>query len=178
MKPSYTQHYVGFPDLLFEHLLKLDWLNVTEARREYFMSDIPRSYNYGKAGFEREYNSNLYTPHVKEVLNTLNLGGMAYNVCFLNRYDHQRQHLGWHADDSPTMDRLHPISVISLGAEREIWWRLNDQKGIVPEENRQLLHFGSLFVMPAGFQDTHQHRIPKCDKACGTRISLTFRRYA
>ena len=39
--------------------------------------------------------------------------GVAYNVCFLNRYDDQRNHLGWHADDSPEMDHDHPIAVVS-----------------------------------------------------------------
>ena len=31
--------------------------------------------------------------------------------------------------------------------------------------------------MPAGFQLTHQHRIPKAPGIVGTRVSLTFRRY-
>ena len=31
--------------------------------------------------------------------------------------------------------------------------------------------------MGAGLQDTTQHRIPKSDRVCGKRISLTFRGY-
>lgn len=35
----------------------------------------------------------------------------------------------------------------------------------------------SCFIMPAGFQDNHVHRIPKHNRPCGARISLTFRKY-
>jgi alkylated DNA repair dioxygenase AlkB len=75
------------------------------------------------------------------------------------------------------MDSAHPIAVVSFGCEREIWWRKIGEKGVVPPENRQLLRHGSLFVMPAGFQDLYEHRIPKSPGTTHTRISLTFRRY-
>ena len=71
----------------------------------------------------------------------------------------------------------HDIAVISLGAEREIWWKQKDFKGPIPKENKQLLQNGSLFIMPAGFQKDYLHKIPKCDHACNIRISLTFRNY-
>lgn len=174
MKPDYLENFVENPDEVFEDLLKLNWMDVTEARREYFMSDIPRSYTYGKGNGIREYHSEPYSVVVLTIQKQLNL---AYNICFLNRYDHQKQHLGWHADDSPSMDSDHPIAVISFGAEREIWWKLQSENGNVPAENRQKLGHGSLFVMPARFQDTYYHKIPKCDRKCDTRISLTFRRY-
>lgn len=207
MNPIYVPNYHPFPSAVMSKLLELEWLEVTDARREYFMSDVPRSYIYGKGVGQREYQSNPYTSIVGEILDELNHTWYApagdekdegdddnkyrpgkyrtvkeklvrqYNVCFLNRYDHQRHQLGWHADDSPTMDRNHPIAVISFGAEREIWWKPQAEKGVTPLNQRQLLQDGSLFVMPGGFQDTHFHRIPKCDRACGIRISLTFRRY-
>jgi alkylated DNA repair dioxygenase AlkB len=42
--------------------------------------------------------------------------------------------------------------------------------------SRQMLQNGSLFLMPAGFQQTYQHKIPKAGfTPCGPRISLTFR---
>lgn len=31
--------------------------------------------------------------------------------------------------------------------------------------------------LPAGYQATHLHRIPKHDRPCGWRISLTFRSF-
>jgi hypothetical protein len=75
------------------------------------------------------------------------------------------------------MDHNHPIAVVSLGAERELWWKPKSFAGEVPFEWRQMMGNGSLFVMPAGFQLSHVHRIPKCNKPCGMRISLTFRRF-
>jgi alkylated DNA repair dioxygenase AlkB len=105
-----------------------------------------------------------------------------YNVCFLNRYDHQKHQLNWHSDSSPEMDTTHPIAVVSFGVEREIWFRAKGADGevlpgVTPPEERQKLGHGSLFVMPPFYQDTHMHRIPRCDHECGIRISLTFRKW-
>lgn len=174
-----------FADDLLKHLLEdLTWLEVTPARKEYFMSTKPRSYAYkvrdDSGSRLRDYHSAPYTPLVREyrlLLNAMTGPTADYNVCFLNRYDDPRNHLGWHADDSPEMDHDHPIAVLSLGAEREIWWKPKDYKGAIPTQWRQKLEHGSLFTMPAGFQREHLHRIPKCDHACGVRVSLTFRRY-
>ena len=49
--------------------------------------------------------------------------------------------------------------------------------GKQPMDQRVLLEEGSLFVMPVGYQSTHFHRIPKHDRPCGWRISLTFRSF-
>lgn len=176
--PVYKEVFVENADDVFVGLLALDWLSLTEARLEYFMSDAPRSYTYGKTPFEREYNSSQYSSDVLKIQGDLNQFLSAdFNVCFLNRYNTQKNQLGWHADDSPTMDRNHPIAVVSFGAEREIWWKPQGETGVVPQGQRRKLGHGSLFVMPAGFQDTHFHRIPKSDREVGVRISLTFRRY-
>lgn len=178
MRPTYTPAYVVEPDKMLEALLTLDWLQVTEARLEYFMSDEPRSYTYGKPPNDREYHSNPYSIEAEVLRLHLNATyGCNYSVCFLNRYDNQKHQLGWHADDSPTMDRDHPIAVISFGAVREIWWKPQADKGLVPEDQRQRLGHGSLFVMPPRFQDSYFHRIPRADREVGTRVSLTFRRY-
>lgn len=179
MTPSYFKEFSKFaPVDALAQLLALPWLAVTPARKEYFMSDVPRKYTYGRDEFARTYESNPFSDLVHRYRLVLNVPGVHYNVCFLNRYDEQRNQLGWHADDSPEMDHDHPIAVVSFGAEREIWWRKKDEGGVVPAAQRQVLHHGSLFVMPAGFQQTHQHRIPKADRAVGVRVSLTFRRYA
>lgn len=184
MTPSYQHSPQLRPsaDATLKHLLEdLTWLEVTPARKEYFMSDKPRSYAYSvrddTGSHMRDYHSSPYTERIERYRLLLNTPGLGYNVCFLNRYDDQRNHLGWHADDSPEMDHDHPIAVVSFGAEREIWWKPKDYKGVVPVACRQLLEHGSIFTMPAGFQREYLHRIPKCDHACGVRVSLTFRRY-
>lgn len=168
-----------YSDLRVETLRdEIAWVQRTETRLEYFMADTKLSYSYGSGNGIREYFSEPYHPAVKAIQEKLNTDFKRdYNVCFLNRYDDQKMHLGWHSDDSTNIDMNHPIAVISVGAEREIWTRPSGRAGVVPPEDRYLLRSNSLFIMPAGYQATHQHRIPKCDRQCGTRISLTFRRY-
>lgn len=51
------------------------------------------------------------------------------------------------------------------------------ETGNIPDEDKYLLADGSLFVMPSGFQKYYLHKIPKSDRECGGRISLTFRKY-
>lgn len=180
MKPIYIRDFIkNNKDEIFNHLLNdLTWLNVTEARKEYFMATENLSYTYGSGVAARTYTSSTFTEQVSQMLNSLNDEYKCnYNVCFLNRYDSLKNQLGWHADDSPEMNPEHDICVISFGAEREIWWKLKEVKGNLPPENKQILHNGSLFIMPAGFQKNHFHKIPKADKNCDIRISLTFRNY-
>lgn len=173
MQPSYTPNAFAF-DLL-ALFSDVPWVHVTEARKECLMSASPMTYTYGQGRGVRTYTSTPLTPVVEAIQAKLNADGFAYNVCFLNRYDDQHQRLGWHADDSPGMLHEHPIAVVSFGAERDIWWKRRDIEG--PVVLRQRLSAGSLFVMPPGFQREYQHRIPKSDRPCGIRISLTFRRY-
>lgn len=188
-------------------LNEIPWGTFTDARQECFMGERPHAvecaslqpwtggmrelgadicdcgdrfyeYTYGSGRGVRTYSSISYHPTVTAMQGTLNNSHNSnYNVCFLNRYDSRENHLGWHADDSPGMDHKHPIAVVSFGQEREIWWRENGYKGEIPPSQRQLLGHGSLFVMPAGFQMTHQHRIPKGDRNMLPRVSLTYRHY-
>jgi alkylated DNA repair dioxygenase AlkB len=185
MKPTYIEGFVAVSMEEFtEDVVKgTPWAEKTTARRECFMSAGGGvSYTYGKGRGVRTYTSIDFTPFVADVMKLVN-DEMAYrgfrpmNGCFLNYYEHDRQHLGWHADDFEGMDHKAPVCVVSLGEVRDIWWRLNGEKGEVPLECRQALGHGSLFVMPPGMQHTHQHRIPKGDRKMGPRVSLTFRRF-
>lgn len=184
MEPIYRPGVVN-PEGLMETLVSsTPWLERTEARQECFMSEGGGvSYTYGKGRGVRTYTSIDYTDVVRQVLGLVNevvegeYGWRPMNGCFLNYYKHDRQHLGWHADDFRAMDHECPVSVVSFGEAREIWWRPFGQKGVVPEGQRQLLETGSLFIMPPGMQHTHEHRIPKASRSMGGRISLTFRRF-
>lgn len=164
---------------IFKCLMGLDWLQATETRKEYFMSDISREYAYGSGDGIRTYKSKEYHPVVKNIQRYLNdiIPNCNFNVCFLNRYENERNHLGWHSDNSPELDQTNPIAVVSLGCDREIWWKPIGEKGEIPQKQRQLLEHGSLFIMWAGFQDLFVHKIPKNSSPCGCRISLTFRKW-
>ena len=153
-------------------LASIPWVARTNARKECFMSPVPRSYTYGSGRGVRTYNSVEMAEWVKEIM--VSLEGDP-NVCFFNGYEDRGNSLGWHSDDSPDTSDTNPISVISFGEPREIWWREIGTKGVVPVENRKMLESGSLFVMPPGFQSSYEHRIPKGDREMGPRVSLTFR---
>ncbi len=160
-----------------EELLSLKWETKRTARQEYFMSSWPRAYTYGGA-YPTTYSSKPFSEMVENMKRYLNQSlHTEFNVCFLNRYDDEKNHLGWHADDFVGMRPDQPIAVISFGAEREIWVKPKGFKGEIPDNWRFPLKDGSLFMMPVGYQDTHLHRIPKHDKPCGWRISLTFRSF-
>lgn len=170
MTPTYIPDKFG---LTLDATTTVPWVERTSARRECFMALTPSEYTYGSGRGVRTYCSTTMMGWVVDVMREL---GEGYNVCFLNRYDNERDALGWHTDDSGGTDLDHPIAVVSIGAPREIWWRSKGETGAVPPEQRQMLGSGSLFIMPAGFQRTHEHRIPKGSCAVGRRVSLTFRR--
>lgn len=173
LKPIYVPGFES-GDKVNLLIREVAWVNEQARRQECFMSDLPREYQYIENG--PVYKSIEFHPLVKSVMEKINqMYGYNMNVCFLNYYQDQTKALGWHADDAKEINQEEPICVISYGQAREIWWRPKDQRGDVPEEQRQLLEDGSLYVMPAGFQDVNFHRIPKGSSVMGPRISLTYR---
>jgi alkylated DNA repair dioxygenase AlkB len=190
-------------DSLFYKLWnQLLWIQHDKVpRREYYVNDHNVPYSYGVEPFARTYQPQPNTLEigyirfcVQEYL--LDNLGKDYNmdVCFLNGYKDGQDQLGWHSDDSPEMDDERPIVTVSLGAEREIWFRKIPQpflsslnSGLARGEistviastgvEKLRLGNGSMAIMLPHMQDTHQHRIPKSDRPCGPRISLTFRGY-
>lgn len=151
-------------------------------RREAWFNPYGEPYTYGSGEHARTYEAHdLHAEQgpgwfIHQVMNALNEQGTSYDCCFVNGYKHGRDHLGWHSDDSPEMDMDHPIATVSLGAEREIWFRRKDDASGQNVE-KLMLGDGSVAIMGAGMQRDWQHRIPKSsDVNCGPRISLTYRR--
>lgn len=175
MKPTYQDNFIENNAAIYDILLSdCPWTTAVVARNECFMAYSPLTYSYS----DRPYSSVEFHPLVEDILLKLNkTGPWSYNVCFLNHYKDEHQHLGWHADDSPEMCLDHPIAVVSFGAARDIWVKKKEYKGEIPATDRYRLNSGSLFVMPENFQREFLHRIPKHDRPCGGRISLTFRYY-
>ena len=121
----------------------------------------------------RTLNAVSWTPEI-EALRGRNqsIYGGEYNSVLLNRYRDGTDSVSWHADDEPEMDFQHPIASVSLGACRKFLVRANDTREI----KTFLLSSGSLLIMPAGFQQSYQHSIPKMKTPIRERINLTFRR--
>lgn len=169
----------GHENIFKKLLAEAEWVHKENTpRNECFMAtDLTRTYSYGSQARDRTYTASAMHPIVKSIMELINgIFDTKFNVCVLNAYADQHQHLGWHADDSPEQDLTHPIAVVSFGAERQIWVKPKEFKGNVPAKNKFSLASGSLFIMPGGFQDDHYHKIPKHDRPCGGRISLTYRK--
>lgn len=153
---------------------ELSWVRHDKVpRREYYCNEIAKPYTYGTLPYARTYEPQEWHPTIMLLQKVAKFyAGCNFEVCFLNGYENQSDQLGWHADNSPEMDDARPIAIISLGVEREIMFRDNERTNT----ERLRLGHGSLCLMHAGMQDTHQHRIP-ASFMCGERVSLTFRGY-
>jgi len=172
---TYFPKYVGDADRLLSCLTRdLAWIRRDGTPRlEYYANQHPVPYTYGRGMGARTYEPQPWDGDIAVLGDRLRADhGDVLDVCFLNRYLNQRDHLGWHADDSPEMDDARHIAVISLGAEREIWVRPTASRDQVQKIR---LGHGSLFLMHPGMQETHEHRIPKAGFECGERISMTYR---
>jgi alkylated DNA repair dioxygenase AlkB len=107
--------------------------------------------------------------------------GVLLEGCFLNGYEDKRDWLNWHEDDDAGIDHGKPIGVITVGQGRNIQFRevfeprTETSKGVYGQAETLMLEPGSLLLMHAGMQQTHQHRIPKADAEVKPRISLTYR---
>lgn len=168
-------------DAYYDFFLNIEWDERTNARREAFYSTVGKDYTYGSGDFARTYtprpmHENPVLVHLSDLATDIfAYDTVPFELCFLNRYENERQQLGWHADDDTAIDHSRPIAVISLGAERELW--VKPIGGTHDDVEKIRLAHGSLLLMLPGMQQTHYHRIPKHDRPCGPRISLTYRGY-
>lgn len=174
---SYEDGFIDNPHFKFVSLVnELDWIRVgSTPRMEYFCNEIDAPYTYGSGSGKRTYERMPWSKTLLEIKRDVEAKlGIKFEVAFLNRYLNSKDHLGWHADDSPEVDDERPIAIISLGAEREIWFKENKDNA---EVKKLLLKNGSLCLMGVGMQKTHLHRIPKAGYDAGPRISITLRGY-
>lgn len=172
---EYYKNYISLD--ITEFIAQIPWVHRDNSPRlEYYWNKEGKQYTYGSNSFSRTYESQPTNKLIEYVLKKLEDDfGISYNTCFANFYRNQQDHLGWHSDNSDTLDNSMPISIVSIGVEREIWFRHNDFNNMIRHTLRLKLNNGSLCIMKPGMQLTHQHRIPKSDRICGERISLTFR---
>jgi alkylated DNA repair dioxygenase AlkB len=176
MEPIYIPNYVSkdTADREFERLWNtLDWEKRDGAPRlEYWQNNYGLAYTYGRGTGERTYDCRPWDDFLLDEMHRMNGDfGFKLDCCFVNGYKDEKDSLGFHADDSPEMSPEQPVISFSLGAERVIAWRNNETREI----SSRLLQHGSLFIMPPGFQQSYQHKIPKGDRPMGPRVSATYR---
>ena len=151
----------------------LEWERRPDApRREDWQNDYGVPYTYGRGAGKRTYEAKPWDYVARRWMLELNAQyGFELDCCFINGYETKRDALGWHADDSPEMRADQPVISLSLGGERDLETRSN----ATGATQRYRLASGSVLIMPPGFQQTHQHRIPKAGYEVPPRISLTYR---
>ncbi|QDJ96382.1 alkylated DNA dioxygenase [Xanthomonas phage Xoo-sp13] len=174
---DYYHEFLTNPDKALSYFSNLDWEERTKARRELFYATVNEPYTYGSGEHARTYIPKPMDTMVNEIGVAISnmLGLKSYELCFMNYYENEKQHLGWHADDAEAIDHTRPIAVVSVGAIRQLWTR--PIEGGPEDIERFALNHGSLLVMKPGMQHTHYHKIPKGDRPSGPRISLTYRGY-
>jgi alkylated DNA repair dioxygenase AlkB len=144
-------------------------------RVECWMNDYGLPYTYGAGRGVRTYQPAEWNWLVEYVQKSLNkTHGTSFDCCFINGYETSKDQLGWHADDSPEMDNMHPIVSVSFGVERAIWFRKPGEKGVATKG--LTMGHGSVTLMHAKMQQNWEHRIPKHHADCGKRVSMTFRK--
>ena len=99
----------------------------------------------------------------------------------VNRYANRYIGLGWHQDNENVIDQPHSISSLPIGATKRLPIADHPEVGKMSELFTTALEENLLFVMKAGLQSTHYHRVHygRNDPAlreCGIRWSLIFRR--
>mgnify|MGYP001551085731 CR=1 FL=1 len=175
----YIPNFIPTEDLADRLWSDLAWTQVAGNRREYYANAIPGgTYTYGRGIGQRTYQPQPTHPVIEQLRAAVQQKTLcALEAVVLNGYEDGNDALGFHSDDSPEVDPQRPIAVISLGEIREIMFRPRPDLGVEGDVERLTLGSGSLLIMPAGMQQTHQHRIPKAGRVCGKRVSLTFRGY-
>ncbi len=174
--PIYIPAYVdkSVADAEFTRLWDtLDWERREDApRREYWQNNYGLPYTYGRGAGERTYECRPWDAFVLSTMERLNADhGFELDCCFMNGYENGRDWLGWHSDNSDELNDDQPVISLSLGGERDI--EIRDMARTFTKRYR--LEHGSVFIMPPGFQDAYEHRIPKAGFVVPARISLTYR---
>jgi alkylated DNA repair dioxygenase AlkB len=138
---------------------------VPVPRMEVWIADHPYRYS------GRTYQASSWTQALLGVKAEVEAAaGSKFNSVLANRYENERDSVGWHADDEPEMSNEHPIASLSLGANRNFQFR----RGSGPVQTIELGP-GSLLVMKPGMQKEWKHQVPKSKSPCGLRVNLTFR---
>jgi alkylated DNA repair dioxygenase AlkB len=100
------------------------------------------------------------------------LTGCFYNGVLLNLYQDGRSSIGMHADDEKEFGDTPTIASVSLGAQREMVFKIKDNS--LPPVKIILTH-GSVLVMAGRTQQVWKHGVMKTSEEIGPRINLTFR---
>ena len=94
------------------------------------------------------------------------------NSCLANYYANGEQYMGWHSDAEPCLGEQPVIASISLGAQRDFYFKHKQSKQVY---KMQLGH-GDLLIMQGETQKEWLHALPKRKRVTKPRVNLTFRK--
>jgi alkylated DNA repair dioxygenase AlkB len=99
--------------------------------------------------------------------------GITFNNCLLNYYETGDNTMGFHSDDTSSLQPGTGVAIISLGNRRNITYRNKKNPNL---RHMFTLEAGSLLYMDSAVQNEWLHAIRKQFSA-GSRISLTWRAF-
>jgi alkylated DNA repair dioxygenase AlkB len=141
-------------------------------RQEAMFGDS-KSYFYVYSG-SVELRAKLWTPFLLKLRTQVEVKtGYKYQVVIGNHYRNEKDSIGFHADDEPTLGPKSAIASISLGATRSFKLKRKDGG---PSYSYDLSH-GDLMLMLPGCQEDWVHAVPKSSRSSAARINWTFRPY-
>ena len=111
-----------------------------------------------------------------------------FNSCLINYYQDNTHSIKPHSDSVDVFGKQPTISIVSIGASRDIYFKRKDlstgcKKSLRLDNNNKHLNCkitleeGSLLIMSGATQKYYLHEIPKVKEDKGERYSLTFREY-
>jgi alkylated DNA repair dioxygenase AlkB len=98
--------------------------------------------------------------------------GQKFNYALINKYPDNKSKIGYHADDEDDLCENPMILGISLGQERQIYFKRKVGK---EKPVKVSLPHNSLVMMGYPTNKYYKHAIPDSSVKMGPRISLTFR---
>jgi alkylated DNA repair dioxygenase AlkB len=164
----YIARAIPDPDAAFARLVvDIPWLDTMRARRT---ASFGRAYNYSGQVYPSAPMPELIQS-IAGIAGTL--AGHSFDNCLANFYESGENTMGFHAD---SYDELAPdslIAIASFGAARPLVFRSREHAHL----QSYGMEPGSMLLMDRMTQDKWQHALPRSPGA-GSRISLTFRRFA
>lgn len=140
-----------------------------------FLQQIPYTFITGAnmkcaKAFQSDNRGNAQASNIISFLQSTAIANyLSFNDFVVIKYDSGSSYVGWHTDGGYYMQPGCEIGSLSMGVEREIQFRRIGGD----EVESAFLFSNSLLIMPSGFQETYEHRIPE-SRMDGVRFGLVL----
>lgn len=164
---DYIEQWESDPVALFNHLMEhVSWDTQMASRQT---ASYGHAYNYS----QMTYPFRDMMPEIEALCESIEKNfGYRPNNCLINLYADRQASMGYHADQTDILSPDTGISILSLGAVREISFRKESDHQDVKPLN---LASGSLLHMDQSVQSKWKHAIKRLSQDIGVRMSLAFR---